>query len=277
MENFKKFFVKPVCILITVLVILVAVLPIIWALISSFKTDFEIFSEPISLPKTLSFRSYKYVAQTAPILQFLINSLLVSFGGTLLNVYAIGMASYVCGRKNFPGKGLLIAVISMTMFVPSMCSAFPTYTLLSKIGLLNTKTGLVLVFAGTSIAVSFFILRGHFMSIPQEIEDAAYIDGAGFFRTFQTIMLPMAKPGFYVSALMLFMSIWNNFLIPLLYTNSNSSRTLSIMLNYFMTTFATNYSAMFAAIIISVIPNIIVFILFSDKIVGGLTEGSVKG
>ncbi len=276
MENFKKFFVKPLCILIMIVVVLVAVLPIIWAVISSFKTDFEIFSEPIALPKTFSFKSYKYVAQTAPVFQFLLNSLIVAFGGTFLNVYAVSMASYVVARRNFIGKGLLVTVISMTMFVPSMCSAFPTYTLLRETGLLNTKIGLILVFAG-GVAVTFFVLRGHFAAIPQEIEDAAYIDGAGFCRTFHTIMLPMAKSGIYVTALLLFMSIWNNFLTPLLYTNSNSSRTLSIMLNYFMTTFATNYSAMFAAIIISVVPNIIVFILFSDKIVGGLTAGSVKG
>lgn len=277
MENFKRFIVKPICFVVSIFVIMVAILPLLWALLSSFKTDFEIFSAPIALPKGISFKAYKYVSQTAPVFQFLFNSLVVALGGTLLNVYAVGMSSYVTARRSFPLKGVFITVISMTMFVPSMCSAFPTYTILSKIGLLNTKLGLILVFAGTSIAVTFFVLRGHFMSIPREIEDAAYIDGASFFKTYSTIMLPMATSGIYVAGLMLFISIWNNFLTPLLYTNSNSARTLSIMLNYFMSTFATNYSAMFAGIIITVIPNIVVFILLSDKIVGGLTEGSVKG
>jgi len=277
MEKFKRFVVIPLFTIVTVIVVSVSVIPLIWTLLSSFKTDFEIFSNPLSLPEALTFSSYNYVLETSPVFKFLSNSLIVSFCSTFLQLFTVGMASYVVARKNFGFKNTFIVVVTLTMFIPSMVSTFPTYILYSKIGLIDTKLGLILLFAGGGFAMNFYVLRGAFLSIPKEIEDAAYIDGAGFFRTFIQIMVPMAKGGLFVSGILFFINVWNNFLTPLIFTNSNSQRTLSVMLNYFMSAYATNYSAMFASIVITVIPNIIIFIIFSDKIVGGLTEGSVKG
>lgn len=277
MKNINRFVVIPICVIVMSVVICVSVLPLVWTLLSSFKTDLEIFASPIAFPEKLSFGSYGYVFKSAPVFTFLFNSLIVCFGGVFLNIFVVGMAAYVVARREFKTKNLFVMLVAMTMFVPAICAQFPVYMMYNKVGLINTKLGLILLFAGSAVSLTFFILRGNFMSIPRDIEDAAYIDGAGFFRTYIQIMMPMVVPGIMVAGVMLFINLWNNFLTPLIFTHSQNARTLSVMLNYFMSTFATNYSAMFAAIIITVIPNVIIYLIFSDKIVGGLTDGSVKG
>ena len=113
--------------------------------------------------------------------------------------------------------------------------------------------------------------------IPKELEEAAYIDGASFFRTFIQIMLPLVRPNALVAGIMLFLSCWNNYLTPLVFTTTTAARPLSVMLNYFISQFSTNYSSMFASIVITVIPSFIVYMLLSDKIVAGVSEGGVKG
>ena len=132
MEKFRKFVVIPVCIIVSAIVIIVALMPILWAVLSSFKTDFEIFSNPIALPKRFSIESYKYGISVAPVFTFFFNSIVVAVFGTLLNVYSVAMASYVAARRDFALKNLLIVVISMTMFV-SICLRCSTRTLLALV------------------------------------------------------------------------------------------------------------------------------------------------
>ena len=207
------------------LCVVVALFPIIWVILSSFKTNAEILSNGISLPTHFGFDGY---------------------------------------------RSALSLVIPMTALLQ------PVYSVVNNLGLYDTKAGLILVNTALNMPMSLLILRGAFQSIPKAIEEAAYIDGAGFLRTFFQIMMPCAKGGLTSAAGLCFLNTWNEFTFSLILTSSESARTLPLSLSYFTSQFSFNYTALFAAVTIAVIPSIIVFAIFQEQVVSSLTAGSVK-
>ena len=259
------------------LCVLVALFPIVWVVLSSFKTNREILSNGLQLPSTFSFSGYKQALEMAPILKFFVNSLIVSFASTALNVFILAMAGYVFAKKKFRFKNLIFGILSLSMVIPSTALMSPVYTVITKLHLYDTKMALILVYTALNMPISLMILRSAFAAIPTELEEAAYIDGAGFFRTFWQVMMPCAKGGLASAAVLAFLGSWNEFTFALLLTSSTSTRTLPLSLSYFTSQFSFNYTAMFAAITIAVIPSIIVFSIFQEQVCSSLTAGSVKG
>ena len=256
---------------------LVAPFLIVWVVLSSFKTNREIFSNGLQLPSTFSFSGYKQALEMAPILKFFVNSLIVSFASTALNVFILAMAGYVFAKKKFRFKNLIFGILSLSMVIPSTALMSPVYTVITKLHLYDTKMALILVYTALNMPISLMILRSAFAAIPTELEEAAYIDGAGFFRTFWQVMMPCAKGGLASAAVLAFLGSWNEFTFALLLTSSTSTRTLPLSLSYFTSQFSFNYTAMFAAITIAVLPSIIVFSIFQEQVCSSLTAGSVKG
>ena len=263
--------------LFMVLCVLVALFPIVWVVLSSFKTNREILSNGLQLPSTFSFSGYKQALEMAPILKFFVNSLIVSFASTALNVFILAMAGYVFAKKKFRFKNLIFGILSLSMVIPSTALMSPVYTVITKLHLYDTKMALILVYTALNMPISLMILRSAFAAIPTELEEAAYIDGAGFFRTFWQVMMPCAKGGLASAAVLAFLGSWNEFTFALLLTSSTSTRTLPLSLSYFTSQFSFNYTAMFAAITIAVLPSIIVFSIFQEQVCSSLTAGSVKG
>lgn len=259
------------------LCVLVALFPIVWVVLSSFKTNREILSNGLQLPSTFSFSGYKQALEMAPILKFFANSLIVSFASTALNVFILAMAGYVFAKKKFRFKNLIFGILSLSMVIPSTALMSPVYTVITKLHLYDTKMALILVYTALNMPISLMILRSAFAAIPTELEEAAYIDGAGFFRTFWQVMMPCAKGGLASAAVLAFLGSWNEFTFALLLTSSTSTRTLPLSLSYFTSQFSFNYTAMFAAITIAVLPSIIVFSIFQEQVCSSLTAGSVKG
>lgn len=259
------------------LCVLVALFPIVWVVLSSFKTNREILSNGLQLPSTFSFSGYKQALEMAPILKFFVNSLIVSFASTALNVFILAMAGYVFAKKKFRFKNLIFGILSLSMVIPSTAPMSPVYTVITKLHLYDTKMALILVYTALNMPISLMILRSAFAAIPTELEEAAYIDGAGFFRTFWQVMMPCAKGGLASAAVLAFLGSWNEFTFALLLTSSTSTRTLPLSLSYFTSQFSFNYTAMFAAITIAVLPSIIVFSIFQEQVCSSLTAGSVKG
>ena len=259
------------------LCVLVALFPIVWVVLSSFKTNREILSNGLQLPSTFSFSGYKQALEMAPILKFFVNSLIVSFASTALNVFILAMAGYVFAKKKFRFKNLIFGILSLSMVIPSTALMSPVYTVITKLHLYDTKMALILVYTALNMPISLMILRSAFAAIPTELEEAAYIDGAGFFRTFWQVMMPCAKGGLASAAVLAFLGSWNEFTFALLLTRSTSTRTLPLSLSYFTSQFSFNYTAMFAAITIAVLPSIIVFSIFQEQVCSSLTAGSVKG
>lgn len=263
--------------LFMLLCVLVALFPIVWVIMSSFKTNKEILSNGLALPTQFNFNGYRDALQISPILQFFSNSVVITVISTFINVLALAMAGYVFARCRFRLKNVLFLLLSASMVIPTTSLLHPVYLVINKIGLTDTKTALILVYAALSMPLSLMIMRSTFQAIPPSLEEAAYVDGAGFCRTFFQIMLPCAKGGLASAGVLAFLNGWNEFTFALVLTSSTSVRTLPLALGYFTSSFSFNYTAMFAAITIAVIPSILVFAIFQEQIVNSLIAGSVKG
>lgn len=256
---------------------LVALFPIVWVIMSSFKTNAEILSSGIGLPSSLNPDGYIAALTISPILKYFANSVIITVITTVLNVLFLAMAAYVFARSRFRGKNLLYFILSLSLVVPTTALLQPVYSVVNTMGLYDTKMGLILVYTAINMPMSLLILRGTFQSIPRALEEAAYLDGAGFLRTFFQIMLPCAKGGLTSAAVLTFLNSWNEFTFALMLTNGQDARTLPLSLSYFTAQFSFNYTAMFAAVTIAVIPSIVVFAVFQEQVVSSLTAGSVKG
>lgn len=254
----------------------IAVFPIIWVIMSSFKTNQEILSNGLALPKSFSFAGYKEAMTITPILSFFGHSVLITAVSTFLNVLFLAMAGYVFARCNFRGKNLTYFILSLSLVIPMTALLHPVYSVIQNLGLYDTKTGLILVYTALNLPMSLLILRGSFLSVPKSLEEAAYMDGASFVRTFFQIMLPCAKGGLTSAAVLAFLNSWNEFTFALVLTSGEGARTLPLSLSYFTSQFSFNYTALFAAVTIAVIPSIIVFAVFQEQIVSSLTSGAVK-
>ena len=258
------------------LCVIVALFPIVWVVMSSFKTNAEILTDGISLPTSFKFTGYEQAIAISPILKYFVNSVIISSVATVANVLFLAMAAYVFARCQFRGKNLLFWLLSLSMVVPMTALLNPVYLVINNLGLTDTKTGLILVYTALNLPMSLLILRSTFLSIPRSLEEAAYVDGAGFVRTFFQIMLPCAKGGLASAAVLAFLNNWNEFTFALILTSGQDARTLPLSLSYFTSQFSFNYTAMFAAITIAVIPSIVIFALFQEQVVSSLTAGAVK-
>jgi raffinose/stachyose/melibiose transport system permease protein len=259
-----------------ILCVFVALFPIVWVLLSSFKTNGEILSNGISLPKSFSFTGYHDALAMAPIFKFFANSVIITVITTICNVLIFAMAGYVFAKCKFRGKKLAYFILSLSLVIPMTALLQPVYNIVNHLGLYDTKAGLILVNTALNMPMSLLILTGSFRSIPKAIEEAAVIDGAGFVRTFFQIMMPCAKGGLTSAAVLCFLDTWNEFTFSLILTSSEGVRTLPLSLSYFTSQFSFNYTALFAAVTIAVIPSIAVFAIFQEQVVSSLTAGAVK-
>jgi raffinose/stachyose/melibiose transport system permease protein len=255
----------------------ISLLPIFWVFISSFKTTREITSSPLSLPSSFSLDGYITALNISPIFEYYGNSIIISVSATLLNLIFMGMAAYVFARVKSKLITALLAVMSVSLFIPITAMLQSIYSVVRFVGLYDTKLGLIVVYTAIGIPITLFILRSFFMTIPREVEESAYIDGASFVRTFFSIVVPIAKPGFATAAIIQFINCWNEFIFALTLTSSEEARTLPLILNYFTSMFSYNYTALFAALTMITIPSIIIFTLLQEQVVSGLSAGSVKG
>ncbi len=277
MEKISGIFFKIIKYVFILTIVVISIVPIIWVVLSSFKTNIEILNSAFKLPENFGFHNYVTAFKLSPIAKFYVNSLIVAVAGTGLNIIAIGMAAYVCARFEFKAKGLILSIYSISLLIPAAALLFPLYLTISKMGMINMLPGLILVYAGLGLPTTLFILRSYFLTIPKELEEAAYLDGAGFIRTFAQIILPMSRPGIGTAAVLQFMLCWNEFQFALVLTTGNSSRTLPLALVYFTSLFSSDLGALFAATTVIIMPSILFYILLQKQMVSGLTAGAVKG
>ncbi|SKA91148.1 carbohydrate ABC transporter membrane protein 2, CUT1 family [Caloramator quimbayensis] len=272
-----RIFTSSFSILFQLIIVAISILPIVWIFFSSFKTNGEILNSSLSLPKHWNFYGYINAFKISPLHKFYANSIIIAVTSTILNVFFVGMASYVIARFNFKFKKVILITLSLSLFLPMTSLIHPVYMTINKIGLYDTKAGLILVYTALGLPTTLFLLNSYFLSIPKDIEEAAYIDGAGFFRTFIQIIVPVARPGFATAAVLQFLLSWNEFLYAIVLTNSKENRTIPVALSYFTSQFSFNYTSLFAAIVMVSLPSIILFALMQEQVVSSLTAGSVKG
>jgi arabinogalactan oligomer/maltooligosaccharide transport system permease protein len=208
----------------------------------------------------------------------LLNSAIISLGTTLLGVFLACTAAYAFSRFRFPGRRLgLVAFLVVQMF-PATLLIIPMYIILSRLGLLNSAGGLILVYATTAIPFCVWMLKGYFDTIPRELEEAALIDGAGRFKIFYVIILPLARPAIAVTALFSFMTAWNEYIMAATFLNREESYTLPVLLKSYVGQHgSTEWGSFAAGAIIVSIPVVALFYALQKNLVAGLTAGGVKG
>lgn len=256
---------------------LIAVAPIVWAAISSFKTYAEINSSALSWPSSFQLDNYRAAFRYAPIAKYFLNSVIIVGCSVLVTVALVAMCAYIISRFRFKLKTVIVLLISASLMLPAQAISQPLFAIFQKLHIFDTKPGLIIVYSAMGIPMSFFVMVSYYKTISPALEESAYIDGASFLQAFFSIILPLAKPGLVTIALLQFINTWNEFYFALMLTSGDSARTVPIALNYYMGTFANNYSALFAAVVMTVLPTIILFIILQRQVVESLTAGAVKG
>ncbi|MEJ1088859.1 carbohydrate ABC transporter permease [Microbacterium sp. Mu-80] len=257
---------------------IVVILPMLWTLIGSFKTTKEIFASPFGLPADWSFDNYVNAWVKNNFGQMFLNTVIV-VGVALVLVMILGaMCAYVLARFSLPGSRVIYYLMLAGLTFPIFLAIVPLFFILQGMGLLNTLPGLIITYVAFALPFTVFFLFSFFKSLPYEIQEAAYVDGASEWRTFFQVMLPMAKPGMAAIAIMNFLGLWNQFLLPISLNTNQDNYVLSQGMASFASAagYQVDFGAMFAAVIITIVPVLIVYILFQRQLQGSVSQGTSK-
>lgn len=262
---------------------LIVIFPMIWSVMTSFKTDQQIFFSPWSPPTSLQFNNFARAWTTARLGEYFLNTLLIIIPSLFLTLLLSAMASYVLARFEFRGRSFITYMFLIGMIFPLFLALVPLYFVMQRLRLLDTFTGLILVYVAFSLPFTIFFLVNFFRTLPKELGEAATIDGANQYDIFFRVYLPLAKPGLVTMGIFNFLGQWNQYILPntLMITNDDDRThyVLSQGLYYLQAKqfYQSDWSGLFAAVTIVMIPTLIVYILFSDRIERGMTAGAVKG
>jgi len=253
------------------------VFPFLWALGSSFKSPAGFFGEGLSIiPKEFEWSNYVNAWTQANFGGFFFNTIFTTVCTVVLTLVFTGMAGYVLARTRFPGKGLVLGIVALTLFLPHGYTILPVFDIVQRLGLLNTLWSIIIVNTANSLVLNTFLFFGYFKGMVGEMEEAARIDGAGFNRIFWQVMFPLAGPMIATVALFTFINSWNNFFVPLIFTLGRPDlQTLTVGMASFITQNSTNWTYLCAGSIISLAPIMLVFILLQRFFVEGIA-GAVK-
>lgn len=251
----------------------IALAPLIIMLINSFRPSQALFTNPLGLPLSPTFENYVNAWSEASFSRYFLNSVIITVSAVALGTGVAAMAAYPLGRYTFRGKGLLTAYFIAGLMIPIRFNVVPIFFVLAQMGMIDSRLGLILVYAGSGIPFSVFILSMFFRQLPADMEEAARIDGSGEVRIFGRIMVPLVRPALATVALFQFVQLWNELLFPLVILRSTSKYNLPVGLSMFFGQYQTDYSLLFAGLVISTIPLVIVFLLATRQIIAGLTAG----
>ena len=265
------------------LVVLIAgaaimVLPFAWMLSTSFKPDSLVLQVPPQLlPHHATVANYTGAWSSNDFQRYFFNSLVVAVVTTVAAVLLSAMMAYAFARFVFPGRALLFGLVLVGLMVPTMMLLVPQFLLAKQLVLLNSLWGLVVFYTGGNLAMNTFLLRSFFADIPHELEEAMVVDGAGPWKRFWRLVLPLSRPALATVAIFTFLGSWDEFVWALTIINDPNKRTLPIAITLFQGQHATSWGLVFAASAIAVLPVITVFAIFQRQFVSGLATGALKG
>ena len=257
---------------------IIVIVPFLWVVLSSFKTTKEILASPFSLPAHWSFDNYARAWTDAGIRQFFLNTVVV-VGVALVLVMLLGaMCAYVLARFKFRGARAIYYLMLAGLTFPIFLAIVPLFFILKNIGLINTLPGLIMVYVAFALPFTVFFLYSFFRSLPDDVYEAALIDGAGEWRAFFRIMLPMARPGVAAVAIFNFLGLWNQFLLPVALNTDQSRYVLTQGMASFASQagYAVDFGALFAAVVITVVPVLIVYVIFQRRLEGSVSRGTFR-
>jgi raffinose/stachyose/melibiose transport system permease protein len=254
----------------------IMVYPLFVMLISSFKTNAEIFTSPFALPHSFSLANAQKVWTDTNFVRYLANSIGVTGASIVLIVVFSTMAAYAIARYEFRGNALMLMFFLSGMTVPLKLAIIPLFIQLDTLHLIDSYAGLVLVYVAMGIPSAVFIMTGFLRSLPRELEEAPRIDGASELQVMMLVMLPLARPAMVIVAIQNAVPIWNDFFFPLILITSDSLKTLPQGLTVFMGEFTTNWGVLFTGLSLAALPITLVYIALSRHFIAGITQGAVK-
>lgn len=264
---------------VDILVLLYAFIPVIWIISLSLKTNGTINDGAFLPVNGLTFDNYSSIFGNSDFIRALINSIGIALIATVVSLIFGTMAAYAIARLDFPGKKTIVGLSLLISMFPQIALVTPLFKIETSLGLFDTWAGLIIPYITFSLPLSIYTLSAFFREIPWELEKAAKMDGATPYQAFRQVITPLAMPGVFTTAILVFIGCWNDFLFAISLTSTSAARTVPAAMSYFTgaTTFQVPTGPISAAAVVITVPIVIFVLFFQRRIVAGLTSGAVKG
>ena len=250
--------------------------PLVWMILCSLKTNLEIFVNPWGFPSEFLYKNWEQAWVVGRLGRYYLNSIVVTVASVCLVLVVSSPAAFAFARLKFKARDFFLYLFLMGLVLAPILVLIPLYKLMRDIKLLNTYAGLILPYTGWGLALSIYLLRSFFLAIPEELQDAARIDGCSVFGIFWRIMLPLIKPALLTVAMINAINYWNELLLALIFMQKTEMRTLPAGLIFFSGQYVTNYSLVFAGLSIAIFPVLIVYFIFQRRVIAGILIGALK-
>lgn len=262
--------------LILIIGIAITILPFAWMVLTSLKGQSEaVRVPPVIFPEVLRFENYSNVFDKLPFAKMYLNTIISAIVTVVVQILLCSMAAYAFGRIKFPGRNLIFGVLLAVLMVPSSFFILPQYLIIQNMGLLNTIPALFI--PNLFSAFGTFLLRQFFMALPDELEDAARLDGCNHFMIYARIMLPLIRSGLVALGILTLRFAWNDLMWPLIVNTSTEKMTLSAGLSFMQGQYATDYPTMMAGAVMAVLPLLVMFAIFQKQFIEGVAMSGIKG
>ena len=260
--------------LVALMLALMTIFPLLWMLSISFKSPTEVF-QPNLLPKAPNWDNFVYVLTEVPFLRYLGNSLFVSAVVTVVALFFHTMAGYALARLRFPGRETIFIAIFSTFLVSLPVIIVPLFIMVRSMGLLNSYAGIII--PSIFNAFGIFLLRQYYLSLPRELEEAALIDGAGYWRIYWSVILPLSRPIIASLAILFFLANWNAFLWPLTVAGDDKLWVVQVGISNFRSQYSASWNYIMAASTIVALPMLVLFVIFQRQIMDSIKTSGLKG
>jgi len=257
---------------------LFVLVPVLWSSISSFRSSIEFFTNPFGLPSTWKYQNFVYAWNQGNVGIYFRNSVFITSVCVTIIILLSAMASFALSRLEFRGRITVLFLFISGLFVPAALLLLPLFLMLQDLHILGSYVGLIPVYVAYSFPFTVFVLVPFFNVIPQDLEEAAFLDGASYYQVFWKVMIPLAKPGLIVATIFNIFGIWNEFVLGYVLISKKSLKTLPLGLADILMKqhYTADYGKLFAAIFIALAPVAIFYVIFQRKLTGRLLEGAIK-
>ncbi len=250
--------------------------PLLWMLVSSFKTNAQIFTEPFALPERLALDNWAQAWEVGRIGRYALNSTVVTATSVLGILALASAAAYALSRYSFRGRGAVLAIFAVGLVLPLQSYFIAQSTMFTDLAITDTRWALIVPYTAMGLPLALYLLKMYLDGLPEELFEAARIDGAGDLRMYLVLALPLLRPGLATVAIFSALNCWNEFLLALLYIQDDALKTIPTGLLAFSSRYVTDYSLLFSALSIVTLPMIAVYVVFNRQMVAGITAGSLK-
>ena len=271
-KTFKSIFIYAVLIV----AVIGAIFPVLWAVSTSLKVPTNIATFPPQwIPNPITLAHYDLTLPSMA--RYIINNVIVAAGTIVLTLLIASHGGYAAARSDFPLKNTLLFIILSTMMIPGIAVLIPLYMVASKLNLLDTHSVLIIIFSAWQIPLVLWLLKGFFETIPVELEEAAMIDGCSQLGAMYRISMPLIRPGLAAAAIVVFVYVWNEFIIALTLTTSDKARMITVGLYYYLTAYGIEWGKLMSAVVLALIPVMVLFLILQRQFIQGLVAGARKG